>query len=101
MAAGHRKQAEAAPAQQLPSPATDLSAAVLIGSVGRCSWGFLPRKALPMPRQPLRLGHHPPHQPLAWHSTAWRGEGRRQPGPGPAGFIVVEGVRVLPWAGFP
>lgn len=87
-------------------PATDLSAAALIGSAGRCSWGFLPHKALLTPRQPLRLGHHPPHQPLAWHGMArWaavpQGEGKSQPGLGPAGFIVLRGVRVLPWAGFP
>lgn len=87
-------------------PATDLSAAVLIGSVGRCSWGFLPRKALLVPHQPLRLGHHPPHQPLAWHGTARRaavpqGVRRSQPGPGLAGFIALGGVGLLPSAGFP
>lgn len=82
-------------------PATDLSAAALIGSVGCCSWGFLPRKALLTPRQPLRLGHHPPHQPLAWHSTLRRREGKSQPGPDPAGLIVLRGVGVLPRAGFP
>ena len=54
-------------------PATDLSAVALIGSAGRCSWGFLPHKALLTPRQPLRLGHHPPHQPLAWHGMVRHG----------------------------
>jgi len=106
MAAGHRKQAEAAPAQQLPSPDTDLSAAVLIGSVGHCSWDFLPHKALPMPCQPACGGWATTLPTSPWHGTAWRaavpwGEGKIQPRPGPAGFMLLVGVRVLPQAGFP
>lgn len=102
MAAGHGKQAEAAPAQQLPSPCRRPLSSRADRLHRALQLGFLPCKALPTPRRPFAWATILPTSP--WHSMEGGGPARRgkEPGkgPGPAAFLVLGAAGALPWDGF-